>query len=69
MNNIGLVAVGCAGLLMYIYASGIVPLLPVALGSIAVLGYLAFAGVSAPKRRAPKSDSYLGPDEPVAPYR
>ena len=69
MNNIGLVAVGCAGLLWYTYASGIVPILYVALGCIAVLGYMAFANFSAPKRRAPTSDKYLGPDDPVSPYR
>jgi hypothetical protein len=69
-NNVGVAAVGCVGFLAYVHYSGIFPVVYAAVGAIALLGYMAFAsGTSINKRRAPTSDKYLGPDDPVTPYR
>ena len=69
-NNIGIAAVGCVGVLAYVHYSGIFPIVFAATAAIALLGYMAFAsGNTANKKRVPKSDKYLGPDDPVSPYR
>ena len=68
-QNIGIAAVGCAGFMWYVHATGIMPIALAALGSIALLSYMAFAPNSATKKKAPTSDKYLGPDDPVSPYR
>ena len=68
-NNVGVAAVGCVGVLAYVHYSGIFPILYAAVGAIALLGYMAFASANPVKKKAPTSDKYLGPDDPVSPYR
>lgn len=50
MNNISLVAVVCIGVLVFAYTAGLEPLF-VAIGSVGLLGYLAFAGGQAYKKK------------------
>ena len=59
MNNIGPVAVVCVGILMFAYWGGIDPLF-VAFGVIGLLGYLAFAGGEAYKKK-PTEDKPMTP--------
>jgi hypothetical protein len=68
-NNVGIAAVGCVGVLAYVHYSGIFPVVYAAIGAIALLGYMAFAPSATVKKKVPTSDKYLGPDDPVSPYR
>jgi hypothetical protein len=68
-NNIGIAAVLCSGAMWYAYATGVIPILYVALAAIALLSFMAFAGSATVKKKTPTSDKYLGPDEPISPYR
>jgi hypothetical protein len=53
MNNIGVVAVICVGVLSFAYAFGADPLF-IAVGVIALLGYLAFAGGQGYRKKPPE---------------
>jgi hypothetical protein len=59
-TNLTIPAVVCAGVLTVAYAAGFYPVY-VALGSVAVLGYLAFAG-GGPKKKANSRPKYLYDD-------
>ena len=69
-NNIGIAAVLCSGAMWYAYATGVISIFWVAIAAIGVLSFMAFAGsTNVNRRKAPTSDKYLGPDEPISPYR
>jgi len=58
--NLAMAAVVCAGALTAAYASGFYPFY-VAVGSVALLGYLAFAG-GGPRKRENNRPKYLYDD-------
>jgi hypothetical protein len=58
--NLAIAAVACVGILTVAYASGFYPVY-VAIGCMAVLGYMAFAG-GGPKRKGNSRPKYLYDD-------